>query len=669
MIVQSRGFSLFEYQADPRFTIVIRPHQLSEMVSFLRRQKLVTFDFETSGTAWWGHAKAAGLAFTSHDLSESQPRNFYVPYGHLTGQFHLPRETVIEAVKPIFEDTAIGKIAHNIKFDEHFLHQEGIQLLGPRHDTMLLAQLYDETRRLGLKFRALMDLGDDTAFLHEELLSYELTRLAKLAGMGKTEYLNQCGYAGIDQFLCGQYACHDALMTWGLFHHYQALGIQTYYAQLYADEMALTEVICEMEEIGLPIDVAYLADLRTRLLKESERNENLFFQAAQVDRFNLGSDEEVRQYLAKGLKLELTKKTKGQQFAVDEEVLSSFLEVRPHLQYMIRWRDVEKKLTTYTQSLIDKADINGIIHPDIKQYGARASGRMSCDSPNVQNVSSDDYDRKKENDGVDPESVKRAFTVPRATGWGAGCSLVRGYFDFSQVEYRVLAFLSQDVALLDAYANGRDIHNEVEKRVWGTEGEHRTKAKTIGFGLSYGLTAPGLARRLKLDIAEAEDIYRRHSEQFPGIQKFKDRLYAEVRANPVGEFHYFNNPFGRTARIKGMMAQNKYDRFRAERQCIAILIQGTAAQLTKILLVRGHRWFKEQGLKTRFVCTVHDEVQTDGPQDEFAYVAPNVKRMAEDFPQFAPVPIVMGGEYSTTHWADKKDIDWDRLQREGAVHG
>lgn len=828
MMVQTRAFSFFEFNMDPRFTVVTRPEQLEEMERFIDAQPIKAFDYETSGTAWWKHARPCGIAFSAHDPSESRPRNYYVPYRHITGQYQLPAEMVVTSSKRILENPDTAKIAHHIKFDEHMAHTEGITVRGERHDTMVLAHMYDENTPKGLKMRGLVDLGDPDAQLHDEILQTEITKLAKFAGMTKTAYRDQYGYAGTDIFMCGAYGAHDTAMTFGLYNFYKQAGVIDFYERIYPTEMRLTQIIGKMERTGVQIDVEYLQNLHARLLIEKAKAEALFFQSAPVEWFNLGSDDMLRDFLLKGLRLPLTKRTKkGENFSVDEEVLSSFLPAAPYLEHVLRWKDVEKKISTYTASILDKLDEHGILHGDFQQIGT-VTGRLSCRDPNLQNIPSDDSARAKASpDGIDPESIKRAFIIQRIKEEAFRLFNTRGllyrlFADYSQVELRVLAGLSRDPRMIDAFLNGRDIHTETEMAVFGTEDEQRRTAKIINFGLciaegslvltkqdgevpiervqdwhlvwdgaewvshdglvcrgeqevigydgieatpdhevytedgdrvplwqvassmgsrriavgavggvpvryaqvhgqdryawqpkeepsggvvlrslweealgfgvqhsrrqehqhpqrkkvvkvydllnagprhrftvngkivsnSYCMTSVGFARQAGIGENEAEAFLAKFFEQFPRIEPFRHELWGMARANG----NRFNNPWGRTRRLPQLSSPNKWERLRAERQAIATLIQGTAAEMTKETMVRVADWLEAEGLQSQLVQTVHDEVQIDGPMEEFAYVANNTKRLAEDYDEFHPVGIVMDLEASTKHWAAKTKL-------------
>jgi DNA polymerase-1 len=273
----------------------------------------------------------------------------------------------------------------------------------------------------------------------------------------------------------------------------------------------------------------------------------------------------------------------------------------------------------------------------------------NCREPNFQNQPTDDDDRalahsgkKVEDGGIDPWSIRRAFTV-RQDG---GRAIPRLFFDYSQIELRAIAYYSADPRMVQTYLEGGDIHDTVSKEV----DRPRRIAKVINFGLSYGLTETGLARQAKLSSEEAKATMQRFFGRFPGIQKLRTRLYAAMRADPQASF---TNVFGRTRRLPAINSEEAWEAGRAERQAIGSLIQGTAAELTKESIVRLAQFFEAEKLPAKLVNTVHDEVQIDCPVECFVEVVRGVWKRMEDFPEFSPIPIVVDGEYTLKSWADK----------------
>jgi len=370
LVAQVRAFASMD-TGYPDKTIITTTNDFGRMIGFMRTSPVVVFDFETSGVAWFKHACACGIALGGYDPYTLDVRYFYVPFRHHTGEEQLNYETISPHVKELLEDESKLKIAHNIKFDEHMARRDKWEVKGPRYDTMIAAHLYDENRRIALKVRAVSDLGCEEATAFEARIGLEVERLAKLNGMNISDYRYQYGYSEVNIQSCGTYACFDVEFTFLLYLFYEREGISKKYSRIWNTEMKLTHILCDMERNGIPIDVPYLQKLRGEL--EVAKKDLTFEIEHRLGRklgdFNLASDDHMREYLIKQCRLTLTKTTKKGKFAVDREVLESFAEVYPVLTFMQKWREVEKLLSTYTTSILDRLDKNNVLHPDYQQVG------------------------------------------------------------------------------------------------------------------------------------------------------------------------------------------------------------------------------------------------------------------------------------------------------------
>jgi DNA polymerase-1 len=353
------------------------------------------------------------------------------------------------------------------------------------------------------------------------------------------------------------------------------------------------------------------------------------------------------------LRCPLTKKSrKTGKFNVDSEVLGNFKGAHPVLGKILDWRDAEKLDSTYTVSILERLDSQDVLHPDYQQAGTD-TGRLSCRSPNFQNqpVDSDDrslkYTGKKlEDGGRDPWSIRRAY-INRGPGW------VRVFFDYSQIELRVMAFYSKDPIMVKAYLEGEDIHARTSAEVFGSmDKAHRRPAKILNFGLSYGMSEHGFSRQAKMPLDQAAQYMDRFFTRYAGIKRFREMFWGYVRGNGST----FQNLFGRPRRLPDITALDDFTRARAERQAIATLIQGTAAQLTKESMVRVAREFKDRGLPAYPVANVHDEIQVDCHTSVLSEVSRIMQGAMEAFPEFNPIPIVVDGDYTTESWADKRPL-------------
>jgi len=630
--------------------LVMTGDQFQEMLNFLDDSRFLVFDFETTGLRWFQGAQSVGLALAGRSRS-GEVRHFYVPYRHKTGEAQLELQIISPAIKSLLENPTTLKIAHNLKFDEHFAHLEDWHVLGPRYDTMLAARFFDENKSMALKFRAGSDLGRSDADQWETRVAQEIKKLVKIHRMKKSEYMAQYGYSQVAIPICGTYACFDVDFTFELLKFYEKAGISTEYPGLWDNEMALVGVLCQMEENGLLVDVPHLEKLRLELIEVQSQLE-LRIEQYMGRRLELSRDEEIRNLLLNQLGIPLSKQTKKGALAVDHEVLEELQDQHPVIPLIMRWREVEKIRGTYITSILDRIDSKNILHADFQQAGTN-TGRLSCREPNFQNQPSDNNDRAKEfsgksleDGGVDPWSIRRAY-INRGKGW------MRQFWDYSQIELRVIAFYTQDPVMVDAYIKGEDIHSRTSMEVFGTkEKAKRRISKVINFGLAYGMSEIGLSRQVKIPIEDAEKFLARFYDRYAGVAKFKSRFWGEVRQRGGT----FRNIFGRPRRVPEINSWDNKLRGRAERQAIATLIQGTAAELTKISLVRISELIQEHGFSAQIVNTVHDEIQIDVPVEEMVEFARGVKKLMEHFPQFAPIPIVVDGEYTVESWADKKPL-------------
>ena len=796
MPIQLSPFYRYE-TGQPNKTLVMNGESFSAMHAFLMAGKSLVFDFETSGLEYFKHAESCGIALGSWDI-QGVFHSYYVPYRHHTGEQQLDLALIAPAIQGLLADQRTLKIAHHIKFDEHMAQKEGWEVCGPRCDTMIGAYFYDENTPKGLKVRAQTDLGIVDAAAWESRLDAEVHRLAKLSGKNIGEYKNQYGYSQVNIPLAGVYACFDVDFTGQLFALYEKKGLSRRYPRVWATEMELTGVLCKMEAEGMLVDVPYLTQLREQLGRRKEEVEREFFHVTGGAKFNLASDDALREFLQKDLGLRLTKLTKKKQLSVDREVLEYFAETHRSIPLIMDWREAEKLYNTYTKSILDRLDDRGYVHPDYQQVGTD-TGRTSCKTPNFQNISSDSDARavkhtgkKLEDGGVDPWSVRRAF-LNRGPGW------VRLLFDYAQIELKILAHYSQDPVLVGAYLAGEDIHSRTSMEVFGTaEKSKRRMAKVINFGLcvqegqrvltqqdslvpiervrdhhllwdgvewvrhrglicrgeqevmtydgltatpdhvvytrdggsttlrdaafsiyprrlaigaigempvryfevdgasrqtagrnwadlagggasrraakvydlldagprhrftvegkivsnSYCMTPVGFARQTKVSEEEAEGYFKKFFERYSGVTTFRQKFWEQVRRNNGG----FCNLFGRPRRIFGMNAKSDYERGKAERQAIASIIQGTAAELTKESLVRIAREFSARQLDAHLVATIHDEIQIDCRVEDMPQVARLVKGCMETYPEFAPIPILVDASWTTTNWSEKKGI-------------
>jgi DNA polymerase-1 len=675
-----------EWPNEPNKILVNTPERFETLVRFLTGRTLVV-DYETSGVEWFKSAEAVGAGLASWD-DQGRLWNAYVPFRHRTGEQQLDIQVIGPAIKRLLEDPRTLKVAHNIKFEDHFSRREGWRIQGPRYDTMVAARLYDENRAAYLDIRAEQDLQDPDARKWSTALDELIRDLAKANKLGVKAYKSRFGYSELPIAFTALYCGSDTDQTGRLFQHYERWGLSGRYSRIWPTEMRLTEILCSMEENGLPIDIGYLQGVKAQVQQAKASYEAQLQQALGGHMINPGSDDEVRNLLLNVIGLQWEKRTQTSEAdfrryqqaarrlqegsisqeefapfanfyerekkAVDREVLETFAEGNYVCQLLLKWRDAEKIATTYTDSILAMLDPRGYLHGDLKQVGTN-TGRLSCEKPNYQNFPSDDDERarvfsgkKVEDGGIDPWSIRRAFPM-RGPGW------VRVFLDYSQIELRVLAFYSKDPVMVDAYLKGEDIHARTAKEVGAILGREcpRRVAKVVNFGLSYCLSEKGLSSQAKIPYEEAQAFLAAFFQRYRGVAGFREDLWAQARR----QGNAWNNIFGRTRRLDDLRSHEFWRRKRAERQMIGSAIQGTAAELTKESLVRVDDWIKASGIPALVCNTVHDEIQIDCPRECLPLVVAEAKKRMEAFPEFQPIPIIVDADWSDQTWADKREFE------------
>jgi len=650
MAVQLRAF--YETVVDPQRRIVDDAETFGRLIAWLRTRRVIVVDYETSGLAWFRKARICGVGLGAWDDSG---RFFaaYVPIRHRTLQPQLDADRVLPAVGALLADERITKIGHNLKFEDHMSRVDGMVIRGPRYDTQVAAHLYDENRPTQLERRALDDLGDRNAFEYSKQVTEAIAELAHANGLKREPYRALYGYSELDTQFCGRYCCTDLIHTAGLYSKYERWGVSRYFGELCQTEMRLTEVICDMECAGLPLDIPYLEALKQTVRATKAQLEQRLWEATGGYDINPGSDPEVRTLLKDVLRLPLHMLTDTNEYKVNAEALGEFTD-NPVVRLLLQWREADKIDTTYTSSIIARCDARGYLFADLKQNGT-VTGRLSCDNPNFQNFPSESNTRalaatgkELKEGGKDPWSIRRAF-VMRGPEWA------RVFLDYSQIELRVLAHYSRDPIMVDAFLQGEDVHDRTAREVGeilGTKAERRI-AKVVNFGLSFGMSAVGLSRKAKISMDDAEKFLQAFFTRYHGVKGYSQELWGAARRDR-GQWR---NIFGRRRTVKALLSEHLAEKSAAERQMIASAIQGTAAELTKASLVRIADWLKQAGVPAMLVNTVHDEIQLDTPREYVPIVVRECKALMEYFPQFAPIPVLVDADFSIETWADKQPFE------------
>lgn len=555
------------------YELVATREQLHAWIERLRAADEFAFDTETDSL----DALRANLVGMS--LSVEPGRACYIPLGHdypgVPAQ--LPMDEVLDALRPLFTDASRKKLGQHGKYDIHVLRRHGIEVQGYSDDTMLESFVLNATAT-----------RHDMDSLARRYLGYETVKYTDVAGKGA----KQIPFSQVALDDATRYAAEDADVTLRLRRVLSPkLGSVPALERVYRDiEMPLVPVLTHMEATGVLVDAAELrrqsADLGRRMLELQQRATEVAGRS-----FNLDSPKQVCALLYDELKLPALVKTPTGQPSANEEALEAIADQHELPRVILDYRGLAKLRSTYTDKLPEMINpATGRVHTSYHQAGA-ATGRLSSSDPNLQNIPI------RTNDG---RRIREAFVAPE------GRRIVA--CDYSQIELRIMAHLSEDPALLRAFNSGLDIHTATAAEVFGktvetVEPGERRAAKAINFGLMYGMSAFGLASRLGISRGEAQDYIALYFSRYPGVREFMDRTRAQAR-----EQGFVETVFGRRLYLENITARNQGLRSGAERAAINAPMQGTAADIIKRAMVDIHHWLAGHRERALMVLQVHDEL-------------------------------------------------------------
>jgi DNA polymerase-1 len=564
------------------YHLVQTAEERQNLLTQLDQQKSFCFDLETTGLDP-RNTNIVGIAFSwkAHE-----------------GWFaHFPRDkaaakAVLEEFRDVLTREGIEKIGHNLKFDLSVLLAHGVKVAGPYFDTMLAHALIEPEQRHGMDF------------LSETYLRYTPVPITALIGVEKDDLFSQSTMADVaaeDARKVADYAAEDADVTWQLATRLRPEMAPHGQTRVFDTiESPLLPVLTSMENFGVKIDVQALREYGVELDKKAAELQNRIQESAGGP-FNLNSPKQLGEVLFDRLKLiEKPKKTATGQYQTNEQVLQSLTGLHPIVQDILDYREVTKLNNTYVEALPHTVSkVTGRVHTTFHQLMA-ATGRMASSDPNLQNIPiRSDLGRE----------IRKAF-VPGFDGW------VLMSADYSQIELRVMAALSGDKAMIEAFAQGLDIHQATAARVYGVEldgvlPEMRRTAKMVNFGIIYGISAFGLSQRLGIPRGEAATIIDNYFKQFPGVKRFMEQIVEDAKTRG-----YVETLTGRRRTIRDITSGNATIRGAAERVAMNTPIQGTAADLIKLAMIHVATALEKAGLKTRMLLQVHDELLFEMPESE-----------------------------------------------------
>ncbi|MBK9925684.1 MAG: DNA polymerase I [Anaerolineales bacterium] len=599
--------------------IVDTEEKLADLVKALNKAKVISFDTETTSTEEM-KADIVGIS-----LAFKEGEGYYIPVGH-NGGTNLPLKKVLSALEAPMTNPKIGKIAHNAKYDYIVLAKFGLTVTPLTFDTMLAEFILDpSSRNLGLKNLAFVKLGE------------EMTHIEDLIGKGK----KQLSMADVAVESVAPYAVADAEIPLRLME-LQLKDLKRVGGEKLLDEidLPLTPVLAGMEMEGVLLDLPFLKEMSAELTKRlAEIEKNIFDSVGKT--FNVNSTQQLSDVLFKTLGLEppdKSNKTASGHYSTAAGVLDLLSGKHPVVDWVLEHRELSKLKSTYLDALPLAVDANtGRVHTSYSQIGA-VTGRLSSNNPNLQNIPIRTETGRK---------VRNGFIASKGN--------VLLSVDYSQIELRIVAHMAQDEAMLEAFRADEDIHATTAGAIYGINPKEVTKemrrhAKAINFGLIYGMSAFGLTRSTELTLAEAETFVKTYFQKFPGVKKYLDGIRKQA-----AEQGYVETLLGRRRYFPALQSTiNSQSKNREEREAINAPIQGTAADIMKIAMLKIPSALEKAGLTGKMLLQVHDELVLECPKEELEKTAQVVQdTMANAYP--LSIPLSTEARYGK-NWGEMKVI-------------
>ena len=572
------------------YRLVDTPELRASLIHYLSLQESVCFDSETTAIDPV-EADLVGLSF-AYRTGEA----YYVP----VPADRAEAQAVVDQFKPIFENPTISKIGQNLKYDLLMLKKYGVDVQGKLFDTMIAHYLIEPEMRHNMDMMAMT------------YLNYSPVEIESLIGKkGK----GQLTMRDVDIQKIVEYASEDADITLQLKEVFLPRLEKDNLNKLFDQvEMPLVQVLTDLELEGVTLDTSALAELSATLDIDMRQVQQEIFDIA-GESFNIGSPKKLGEILFDKLKLDKNaKKTKTGQYATGEEILSKLEAEHEIARKILDYRELIKLKNTYVDALpLLTSKRTGRIHTSFNQAVA-STGRLSSANPNLQNIPI----RTPRG-----QEIRKAF-VPR------GPEFLIMSADYSQIELRIMAAFSGDQTMLDAFNNGVDIHTQTASKVFHVgldevTTEMRRKAKTINFGIIYGISSFGLAARLKISRKEASQIIEEYFAGFPAVKAYIDQCIEKARG-----FGYAETILGRRRYLRDINSRNQTDRMFAERNAVNAPIQGSAADMLKIAMIRIHEFMQQERLKSKMILTVHDELVFDAHRDEIDLLRTHVDEIMKN---------------------------------------
>ena len=592
---------------EQNYETILTEDRLHHWLTQLKQAELFAFDTETTSLNYLD-ARIVGLSFA---VKAGEAAYLPLTHDYAGAPEQLNIDEVLALFKPILEDPTQFKVGQNLKYDRHILLNHGIDLQGIQHDTMLQSYVLDSTAT-----------RHDMDSLAEKYLGRNTIHFEDIAGKGKKQLtFNQ---VGLEE--AGPYAAEDADITLQL---HQTLWPQIQAIPALVDvyqklEMPLLPVINTLERNGVNIDIWMLQQQSDELAQKIDKLEQQAWIVA-GEEFNLGSPKQLQVILYEKLELPILKKTPKGQPSTAEAVLQELADDGHELpQVIMNYRSLSKLKSTYTDRLPEQVNrTTGRVHTSYHQ-AVTATGRLSSSDPNLQNIPIRSEEGRR---------IREAFVAPD------GCTLLAA--DYSQIELRIMAHLSQDPGLLKAFAAGEDIHRHTASEIFNVTLEQvttdqRRSAKAINFGLIYGMSAHGLSKQLGIERHQAAEYMTTYFERYPGVKNYMNSTREQAKLDG-----YVETIFGRRLYLPEINSSNGMRRQYAERTAINAPMQGTAADIIKRAMIDIQTWLIESNSKIRMIMQVHDELVFEVPSEQINDAKKTIEQYMEKAAELA-VPLEVG---------------------------
>ena len=600
-------------EVEKNYKLVKTIDELKAIIKECKKRKLFSFDTETSSLDF-NEAELVGFS-----ISWQKDQAFYCPLSHNNSQqINLPFDQTIDLLKNLFLEDRLTVVGQNIKYDMNVLKKYSIFFKTSIEDTMLMSYVLNSGGKHDLNTLS-------SKYLDHSPITYE-----DVVGHGK----DQISFADVEIEKAVTYACEDADLTYSLFEILNSMlkKNKKLYAVYKNIEIKLMHIIADMEYIGVSINSEELDNQSKNLSDRLHKIENEIYRLSGQE-FNISSPKQIQEIFYDHLKLPILKKTPKGQPSTNEDVMTRLAEEHELPSLILSYRNLLKLKNTYTDKLgAQVSSVSNRLHTSYNQT-VTITGRLSSSSPNLQNIPIKTEDGKKIRSAFIPQKGFKLFSA-----------------DYSQIELRVMAHLSDDPEMIKSFVKGEDIHSSTAQKVFNTRGkpntEERRAAKAINFGLIYGISAYGLARQLKIDNVEAKSIIDTYFAKYKRVREYMEELKETAKRNEFVETMH-----GRRVFLPNISHSNFQVRSGAERTAINAPIQGTAADILKIAMIKIQDWIKNRDIKNiHMIMQVHDELVFELKEDDIKKIGSKISEIMTDAERLN-VPVIVN-TFSGSSWRE-----------------